>query len=505
MESRRRTRLALAVAGVAALVYLPSLRNGFAYDDVPAIAGDPRIHTWAGVLGAFTRPYWAGGGAELGLYRPLTSVSFGVDWLLGGAAPAWFHAVNVLWHAAASTLSFLLLAELFPPAAAFAGALLFAVHPVHVEAVANVVGRAEPMSAAFFLGAALLWMRSGAALPARRLAAVASLYALALLSKESAATLPALLVLLDAARREWSARAGGLAGYLRRRGAALGVLLAVLAAATVARVAVVGCLSPAAYDPTLEVVAGGPERILTALQAWPVYLRLLLFPRTLLADYGPRILLPAFGWTTAAAAGLALLAALVIGGLVALDRARPRAALGLLWFPLTILPVSNLLFPTGILVAERTLYLPSLALGFGVAGAGALLATWPPAVRRTAAALAAVVVVAFAARSILREPDWASTETIFAALMRDRPDSFRAHWIYARRAALAGDAAGARAHYDEALRLWPYRRALLLEAGEAAVREGRLDYAAVLARIAAERWPDDPRVRALAAATRRTP
>ncbi|HET9985989.1 MAG TPA: hypothetical protein VFQ38_20485 [Longimicrobiales bacterium] len=505
MEKRHRFRLVLALAGVAALVYLPSLRNGFAYDDVPVIPGDPRIHSWAGLLGAFTRPYWAERGAELGLYRPLTSASFGVDWLLGGGAPAWFHAVNVLWHAGACVLAFLLLAELFAPAAALAGALVFAVHPVHVEAVANVVGRAEAMSAVFFLGAALVWMRAGAALSVRRLAAVAALFALALLSKESAATLPAILVLIDAARGEWSARASGLAGYLRRRGPALGVLLAMLAAATAARVAVVGRLSPAAYDPALDVVAGGPERVLTALQAWPVYLRLLLFPRTLLADYGPRILMPAFGWTAAAAAGLALLAALVLGGLVALERGRPAAALGLLWFPVTILPVSNLLFATGILVAERTLYLPSLALSFGVAALGALAPALRPAARRTLATLAAAAIVALAARSVVREPEWASTDTIFAALLRDRPDSFRAHWIHARAAALAGDPTGARAHYDEALRLWPYRRGLLLEAGEAAVSQGRLEYAAVIARMAVERWPDDPRARALAAAARRTP
>jgi hypothetical protein len=121
-------------------------------------------------------PYWVNA-ADLAIYRPLTTVSFAVDWFIGRGLPWVFHAMNVLEHGVASVLVYLLLAELAAPAAAFAGALVFAVHPVHVEAVANVVGRAEVMSAIFYLWALLLWAR--APRPGlRQVAAVSGLYLL---------------------------------------------------------------------------------------------------------------------------------------------------------------------------------------------------------------------------------------------------------------------------------------------------------------------------------------
>src|SRR5690606_29986906 len=128
---------------VALAAYAPSLGNGFAYDDVPVILLDSRVHSLGNLAAILGQPYWPAGGQELAIWRPLTTLSFAVDWALSSGAPLWFHLTNVLWHAAACGLAFLLLSALFTTPAALAGALIFAVHPVHAEAVANVVGRAE--------------------------------------------------------------------------------------------------------------------------------------------------------------------------------------------------------------------------------------------------------------------------------------------------------------------------------------------------------------------------
>ncbi|MGH7507526.1 MAG: tetratricopeptide repeat protein, partial [Longimicrobiales bacterium] len=218
--------------------------------------------------------------------------------------------------------------------------------------------------------------------------------------------------------------------------------------------------------------------------------------------------------------------ATLAAGTAALAVDRGRTALALLWFPTTILPVSNLLLPIGVLVAERTLYLPSIAVCFGAAalaemvarrtaaenagkeagsadprGAGreaapaltneanaaAKAATW----RRAAVAVAVAVAVVLGARTLARIPVWTSTDAVMAALVRDRPDAFRGHWHMARTARVQGDEQRAFAQYARALELWPYRTRLVLEAIGFAAGTGELAYADRLARFAVERWPDN--------------
>jgi hypothetical protein len=470
------------IAGlIGVAVYLPSLRNGFAYDDEVIVAADPRLRDparWGEIL---TGGYWPT--AEQALYRPVTTFSFAVDWLVSGGDPAWFHFVNTVLHGGVTVLVCVLLASFFSRRAAFIGALVFAVHPVHVEAVANVVGRAELLAAAFGLGLCTLWLRPGPTRAPRALGA-AALLLLALLSKESAVALLPILPLLDVAtgRATWAGRAA----YLRDRRVAGTALLGALIAFLGVRALVLGRFAPERVDAVFDVAASAADRIPTALQAWPVYLRLLSWPGRLIPDYGPRVLMPA-SWSDAGAiAGAAILLGAVAAAAVCVVRGRRTAALALLWLPLTVLPVSNLLFATGVIVAERTLYLPSVATSFAVAG----LASLP--IRPLVLAPAAVAVAAvLAGRAIARIPDWRSTESMIEAFVRDRPDAFRAQWYAARLARQRGDTAGAIEAYLRAAELWPWRRGLVIEAGRYAAETGRLHAGHGLMLHATRAWPDD--------------
>lgn len=480
----RRRHAAAVLATAAVALYLPALDNGFAYDDVAVIQLDSRVHSLANAPAFFIHGYWAD--AELALYRPLTTLSFAVDWFVSGGNPAWFLFMNALWNAVACVLAFLLLHRFAGIGAAFGAGLLFAAHPVHVEAVANVVGRAELGAAVFTLGGLLLWPpMSGRA--RYRVAGVATLFALALLMKESAIMLPAVLVLLDAATGDL--RPGTVREWLRCRVPPLLILGMIALIYLAVRVLVLGGVAPDRLDAALEVTAG-TDRQFTVLQAWPVYLRLLFMPIVLVADYGPRILMPTHGLTIGAAAGAVIIAVLVLGGVYAWTRSAGTTALALLWFPVTILPVSNLIVPIGIIVAERTLYLPSLALALGVVVLARRL-TGRTRARTVAGAAIAVVIALFATRTVGRIPDWHSTDTIFAALLRDRPDSFRAHWHQARIAAANGQHDTAIETYAHAIELWPHRRRLVIETIRAADRAGHSGYALELARYAARRWSTD--------------
>src|SRR5437773_2564277 len=143
MTVRRDLQVDLAVAGCAVLVYLGALWNGFALDDRPIIALNPLVQASSGVWQAFLHPYWppAFGGQ---LYRPLAVATYALDARLDGSA--WFHLVNLLWHAGASVAVAALVRRGAGERSALIAGLLFAVHPVHVEAVAKVAGRAGPLA-----------------------------------------------------------------------------------------------------------------------------------------------------------------------------------------------------------------------------------------------------------------------------------------------------------------------------------------------------------------------
>jgi protein O-mannosyl-transferase len=113
-------------------------------DDVAIVVWNPLVQSLNGVWRAFGAPYWP---ASLGglVYRPLPIATYALDWQFH--SPAWFHAVNLLWHAGAAVAVTTLSRRWVSAIAALAAGLIFAVHPVHVEAVASVIGRAELMAA----------------------------------------------------------------------------------------------------------------------------------------------------------------------------------------------------------------------------------------------------------------------------------------------------------------------------------------------------------------------
>ncbi|HXV85997.1 MAG TPA: hypothetical protein VD793_04825, partial [Gemmatimonadales bacterium] len=149
-------RAALVAAVAAGLVYTGSLRNRWALDDHPVIEANPAAHSISAALGAAFSPYWPPEGQHsAGLYRPVTVLSYAVDWVVSGGRPWWFHLTNLVLHGLVTGLSVLVLARWLTPVGSLVAGLVFAVHPVHVEAVANVVGRAELLAAAGMLAAVL--------------------------------------------------------------------------------------------------------------------------------------------------------------------------------------------------------------------------------------------------------------------------------------------------------------------------------------------------------------
>ena len=401
----------LAVAAVAILGYLNALANGYVLDDLGIIVRNPLVTSPSGIWRAFANQYWPAGMG--GQYRPLAVASYSLDWWISGGDAHWLHAVNVLWNAAAAVLVWFLAAEFLAPAAALAAAMLFALTPVHVEAVSNVVGRAECMTAVFVLAALLAHRRRRWWSPV--------LFALALLSKENGVVFLGLAVLHDLLL------AGAPRAALRER-RALYAAYGAVAAGYAAVLLLVFRGAPLAAPAHTFDGASVAERLMTVASVVPEYVRLLLFPFDLSADYQPAVLDLARSVTLGVVSGVLLAVLLAVVIFRAWGRA-PELAFALAWIPVAIAPVSNVLVVTGVLLAERTLYLPSvgamLALGWLVQEVGV---RWP---RGTAAAVL-VVLSAFAVRTWTRTEAWIDSRTFALTLVRDHPEAYRGHWVLGR-------------------------------------------------------------------------
>jgi tetratricopeptide (TPR) repeat protein len=440
-----RPRVAVLVAAV--LPTLWTLWNPLVLDDGWTSIDNPLVWSLRNLGRIFTEPYgYAGEASVRGPYRPLTTLSFALNYAVHGRWLPGYHLVNVALHAAASVLCWALALRLGraadparAPRIALLAGLVFALHPAHVESVATIFGRTDVLSTTFSLGALVLALdASGRAGPraAARLLLAAAVLTCGVLSKEVAIVVPALFlvaaVLLPAAAglpaRPGLRTPAGRRALLRAAlfAAALGLAFVPyrlghgpgLAVAPVARWFPVG-------TPALHVA-------LTMSRVLGEYLRILVFPSFLGGDFAyaariPTLTAPTLAFAVATATWLLCLAAALL-----LWRREPLVSLGLLWIPIALSPVLNVVVPVGVLIAERLLYLPSV--GFCLA-AGAVLARvgrtrpggalGPPASRdlrrRALAALPALLLALLFARTELRVRDWTTDVAFWRSELEKAP------------------------------------------------------------------------------------
>jgi protein O-mannosyl-transferase len=416
----RATLAALLVAAVALAASIGGIRNYWALDDIPLIQLDARAHSFALVDSTFTSSYWP---APLypDLYRPLATLSFTAQWVAGGGSPMLFRVVSYLLYAAVSLAVLAFARRILPFGFALVVALLFACHPVHVEAVALGVNQGEQWVALLTLIAASRYFdarRSGGPTPVQW-AQLGALYLAACLFKENAVVMPAMLAAIElipqerADPRPWRRLVGGFAA-----------LIAVGAAFLLLRTWILGNAIGSAPAPAL-VGLGVSGRAMTMLEVFGEWVRLLVFPLRLQGDYSPAVIEGATHWGWLQTRGAFLLVA--VGAIVVLARRREAlVAFGVGWAAIAVLPVSNVLVPTGITLAERSLFLPSVGFIFAAVGIYSLLRR-NQAVKLSKAEIGVVVaVVALGiARSELRQRDWRDQATFWTQTLRQAVISYK--------------------------------------------------------------------------------
>jgi tetratricopeptide (TPR) repeat protein len=562
MPPRRFVAASLGPVGAAVLAviaYANSLGNGFAYDDDTIILRNPVVQEeyqgqavpW---YEPWRRPYWPETNRRQGgdvLYRPLAVQTYAWDMRLLGPNPRWFHLVNVVLHAAVSVGAWWLARRLCgSDAASLVAAWVFAVHPIHTEAVTSIVGRAEVLAAGGIVavlvalewtvrakrrGAVVLWSVAGIA------AAAAAIF-----SKESGVA----VVPISVAFAWWLARSGrergtdGIrpsgtgdarsSGIWRRAAPMLAGMVLIFGVYLQMRYAVCGG--------RLRITGqiGGTGNILRETRGLPLvltpvslvgrYVALMAWPGRLLADYSYAVVVPTRSpMEPYFVIGLATLALMLLAAIRSarpegsdrrsMDRPAAGAAIGPVraggavlvgvagWFFSYVL-VSNSIVLIGVIMAERWFYGPSLWMTvLGVMGGQYMLSRYAGRTRFETRGIRSVSRVAFAAvlvalcgRTWVRNRDWRDTTSLMEHDLRVMSPGRRSAFFASSLAATRlreGRLAEAERLAREAVGIYPENAAIQCTLAEVLLAEKRPAEALQVAIEAQRILPSDTQVAAV--------
>jgi protein O-mannosyl-transferase len=432
-SSVRDRLLAGLLLAAAVLVYGNTLVNQFVLDDELYITRNAQVvdPTLRNLFSA--NPY-------SNVYRPFSFATLALNWKLHQANPLSYHVVNLLLHAAVCWLLYILLQELLGSSTegktvAFVAALLYAVHPIHTEAVTWSVGRAELLAAGFLFAGWILHLRDQP---------VGSLlcFALAMLSKESAVAFLPLVFFGDYATGKWKPRwryalAGGLTA------AYLGVLWE-------AQGKHFGQNGISRIDNPLASLSAG-WRVLNALRVAWKYAALQIYPASLSSDYSFNQIAVFHDWRHTLPAALAAAAVAGLWLWAVWKRRTGWILVGAIYFA-GFATTANILLPTGTIMAERLAYLPSAGFCLMLA---LLWQRLQQKQQKTAWGVLAVVALALCVRTVVRNRDWKDPFTLFSADVRAVPNDAKIHANLAGQYMVQHQIDLAATEYQAALRIEP--------------------------------------------------
>ena len=449
---KARRAAAVVVALVAVTAYAATLGYDLVWDDTLLIRQSWRLHQWGELPRLLVSQFWWETGETSRYYRPLVTLTFFLDMKVWGLQSFGFHLTNLLAHVAV-ILAVLAVARRVTGDELAAGisALAFALQPLHTESVTFVSGRTDVLAALFFLLALLAYDRHRDRPRWRFTACSLGAYLLALLAKEVAITLPAVLALWD-----WRVRGDLRDRRVAWRGAAryapYGGVLVLYVGLRLFALRGVGNSAAGAWAPPVT-------RLLTTLQtvAWYAWMTIVPYPGNSYRVVMPVTVPPDLHWWLAMV-GLGV----AIGGTAwALGR-MPVIGFGALWFWITLAPsagVNLLPLPTA-LMAERFLYLPTVGYCLILGWVASRLLGPVTLGRATRLRLApslglAVLFLAYFVLTLWRNEDWCDEDRLYSRMAESSPAAAVPHINLAFVQLLRGEISLANEHLREAVRLAP--------------------------------------------------
>ncbi len=462
--------LALVVAPI--IVYANSLGNGFVYDDITIIVNNEEIRDWHNIFTQFTP------------YRQMRWISFTLDYALWELNPFGYHLSNLMFHIICTLLVYGFICAAFKNRALAAiTALLFATHPVLTETVNNISNRNDLLATLFLLASVMFYVRERRTFAMYGLSVV--FFVLSLLSKEAVAVAaPALIVAFDFC----FSSERGIVRLIKRKVKyyvpyaviLLAFMALVLKASTFRTIERVSDVAE-----RMGATADAPELSFAAVfgtwaRAITTYIKLLVYPRDLCADY-PFPSVSSLGESRVVVSLIALLVFMTI--MIRLYRYSRTASYGLLWILIMLIPVSNIVPLTAHFVAERYLYAPAVGfcLFLGViirwiyAGERALIS--PTDKKKLAIGILAVVLAVYGVLAVQRNYDWKSNYTLWSKTLSQKPESFTGRSNLALEYQNSGRIDRAIVEYRRALQIKPHSALMYYNIGTCYAQKERFEKA----------------------------
>lgn len=410
--SDRTWRLGLIAVSLAAVfLHFDAINNGMVFDDHFAVETNNVLLDGFNLPKIMSSNFWGDNDDfSIAAWRPLVTLTYALNFAVHGMDAAGYHLVNLILHGLV-TLLVGLLAESSGVSrfGALLAAALFAVHPIHVEAVVPIVGRADLMLGAFGIGSLLLWEKK------RFVAALLCLTA-ALYSKEMGVIVAAVLVWRSLTKDGFPLKPKGILWVSP---------LIVVGLWLVSRWMVLGDLGEQRVGFLENPLANadvGP-RFWTAGTLYTKLLGLMIFPRTLLRDYSFAVIVPHSGPSAMSIIGWLLLLSSMVAIVAAARRFSALSAAASLWV-FGFLLVSHLGPTLPMIFAERVFYLPSAGLFVGFIR----FVEWnlkAQVSRRVGYSILVIALSALGVRSVLRVGDWKDDQTLTQVSLRDAPDNIK--------------------------------------------------------------------------------
>ena len=419
------SRALFIIIASTVLVYANSLSGGFVFDDTKQIAGNPALRSWDNIARAFTNDVWAFQRGTLTkdipppYYRPLFTAYLTINYHLFGLWEPGWHLMNLLVHTGATLAIYFLLKRLSGDRViATIAALIFGLHPAHVESVSWISGIPDPLAALFSVPSLIWYVRYRTEGEKKFLVASVIAYGLSALCKETPLALPLVFIAWEFAR----ARPKRSFNPQMRETIPQLISYALMAVAyLVLRFCVLGRISWKhpfmAQVPDYAIWMTVPYVVVSYLRHLiaPFYLSLIYGTSFITSATDPRFLVPT---------GLLLFAAVLLWVYRKKLSGDFWIALALIVAPL--LPVLNLrVFHFEYIVQDRYLYLPSIGFCYLVA---ILIVRLSRRQAHLAAILGGVIVIAFGASTIAQNRVWHDAVALWQRAVYYSPASWSTHY-----------------------------------------------------------------------------
>jgi len=414
-EPHQNLLIGLTIVLVSLVCFANNLTGKFIYDDYLVVVDNTSIKSLSNIPSLFFQSYF-GKDNLAGTYRPLTTISFALNYTIAGLEPYSYHLANIIINAINSLLVYWIVKHYSESKLlGIFTALLFSVHPVHSEAVAAIYGRPELLATMFLLIAWVYYLKS---LTSKYYYLISLLsYFLSLLCKESGIVFFGILLLVQfCTKTSWKER---LLPNLK----SLGYIFATIPYLII-RIWITGAFGVPKSSQMLGEESFS-TRVYTMSFGYIKYFQMLIWPSKLYTEYDFSVVPKITSINFTVALSLIIISLIIIVGFWQTNKNR-IVAFGILFFFVTTSIISNIFLPTGILISERTIYLAvgSICLLIATAFYKVYKMGWT----KLALVFFIFTLLLASLRTSYRNLDFQNDEVLFASTLKISPNHFKANY-----------------------------------------------------------------------------